>query len=257
MIESLESYYWENCRVEKQVVSDNYGRRVPFYLIIPSHAECSKLPFLLCTHGATSSKHEWTELDGYTKGGNFTREIAKHDIAIVAPDLHYHGDNHTADLNGRNVFLDEHFDDFFNHTIEDLILLIQQVSHDSRLDISRMGFAGYSLAGMFGFYLANRGVSFRIIMLCVPGVNRAESRYYSAFNNIDNLDINLALLQISAENDEYVNFEEAMWLFNTVPLVNKLLLPFKSGHSLPHDYIPQAVDWIVFYLLNPFSKLKE
>jgi esterase/lipase len=242
---SLESYHWENCLVEKQIVSDNDGRRVPFNLITPYHTECSKLPFLLCTHGATSSKHEWTELDGYTKGGNFTREIVKHGIAIVAPDLHYHGDNHTADLNGRNVFLEEHFDDFFNCTIEDLNLLIHHLFTDSHFDISRMGFAGYSLAGIFGFYLANRGAPFKTMMLCVPGVNRAKNRYYSTFNNIDNLDKNISLLHINAENDEYVNFEESIWLFNTIPLVDKKIVSFKSGHSLPYEYVPKAVEWIV------------
>jgi dienelactone hydrolase len=243
MEEIYETCNWLGCKIEKMIVFDHEGYRVPCNLITPL-AENAQLPVLICTHGATSSKHEWTELDGYTKGGNISREIVKSGIAVLAMDLHYHGDNDTANLNGKNVLLEENWDDFFNRSIEDIQFVIDYVIKSPRFDSTRIGFSGYSLAGTFGFYLANRGAPFKAMMLCVPGANRKKNTYYSTHNNLDNLR-DIAVLQISAFNDEYVNFADAQWLFEQIPLTDKKFLSYPSGHSLPQDYVPNAVEWIV------------
>jgi len=106
-----------------------------------------------------------------------------------------------------------------------------------------MGFSGYSLAGIFGFWLANHGINFKAMVLCVPGVNRSKNRYYSAFNNIENIN-NTSILQISAENDEYIDFNESEWLFNQIHVKKKRFISFQSGHSLPIEYVSQASSWM-------------
>jgi dienelactone hydrolase len=241
--EIYETFFWQGCKIEKMIVFDHEGHRVPCNLITPI-SETTQLPVLICTHGATSSKHEWTELDGYTKGGNITREIVKRGIAVLAMDLHYHGDNDTANLNEKNVLIEENWDDFFSRSVEDIRFVIDYVVNNTRFDSKRMGFSGYSLAGVFGFYLANRGAPFKAMMLCVPGANRKKNNYYSTYNNLDNLS-DMAVMQISASNDEYINFNDAQWLFDQIPLTDKKFLSYPSGHSLPHEYVPDAVEWIV------------
>jgi dienelactone hydrolase len=242
MIEILETKTWHGHRLEVARIGDRDGNKVPCHILRPLHAD-TPAPFVLATHGATSSKHEWTELDGYTKGGNLALEYLSAGIAVIAMDWHYHGDNDTSDLNGRNVFLPEHFDDFFDRSIRDAETVMDWARQNPSLDSSRMGFSGYSLAGTFGFWLANHGAGFKAMVLCVPGSGRKADKYHSPCNNLGNLG-SVAILQINAEQDEYIASEEWRWLFSNTSVSDKSLLTYPSGHSLPLDYVRPAALWL-------------
>jgi dienelactone hydrolase len=248
MIEILEQQIWQGYSVEKLRITGVNGNRVPCNCIWPKDRTLP-VPYMITTHGATSSKHEWTEMDGYTKGGNITQELVAKGIAVIAMDLHFHGDNNTQNMGNLNVFSEDNWDVFFSRSITDIHTVLNHFAQDPSCDSSRMGFAGYSLAGIFGFWLANRGAPFTTMLLCVPSVDRNQNKPYATFNNLDNLK-NLSILQVSAEEDEYVPFAEAKWLFEQIPLTRKRFLSFKSGHSLPADYVPEAVAWI-HSQLNP------
>lgn len=242
MLTIIEQKTWYGYKQENVLISSAGSNAVPCTILWPGSVHTA-VPYVIATHGATSSKHEWTELDGYTKGGNCAQELLASGIAVVAMDWHYHGDNDTSNLHGRNVFDDNCFDDFFMRSVADAKTVIDYTQQTPQFDRNRMGFCGYSLAGMFGFWLANRGVPFKTMLLCVPGVNRQKSSCYAPCNNLANLRCT-ALLQISAEHDEYIDFEEAKWLFAQIPVAGKRFLSFKSGHSLPIEYVSPAAGWI-------------
>ena len=243
MKEFREEREWYGHRLEMVFIVGLDGNRIPCDCIWPQDLS-SPVPWILTTHGATSSKHEWTEIDGYTKGGNITRELVASGIAVVAMDLRHHGDNDTGSSPGLNIFQGDNWGRFFTESIQDIHAVIAHFASDPALDRSRMGFAGYSMAGVFGFWLANRGAPFRAMALCVPAVNREKSTVYSTFNNLEHVP-EMPILQISAENDEYVPFDEAKWLFERIPVEDKTFLSFPSGHSLPGSYVPEYVRWML------------
>jgi dienelactone hydrolase len=246
MGEILEQYLWNGFTIEKWMIIGQDGNRIPCNCIWPT-VRTHPLPYVITTHGATSSKHEWTEMDGYTKGGNITKELVASGIAVIAMDLRYHGDNNTQNMGDRNVFAEENWDDFFIKSVADIEAVMKYFATHTGLDSKRMGFAGYSLAGIFGFWLADRGAPFKTMVLSVPSVDRAKNAYYATYNNIHNLH-DLSILQVSATNDEYVSFEEAKWLFDQIPVPEKCFLSFPSGHSLPSEYAPKVVQWIESHL---------
>jgi dienelactone hydrolase len=242
MIEITETKEWFGFKMEVARIGPSGGNRVPCHILWPNESD-TPVPFVLATHGATSSKHEWTELDGYTKGGNLAQQYLSAGIAVVAFDWHYHGDNNTRELDGRNVFLPEHFDDFFERSVLDADTVLQWARQNPSLDSNRMAFSGYSLAGTFGFWLANHGAGFKAMVLCVPGSGRQSDKYHSPCNNLGNLG-KVSILQINAQQDEYIPSEEWNWLFRNTPISDKTLLAFPSGHSLPLDYVQPAAEWL-------------
>ena len=242
MSEIIESKSWLGHRLDVAQIGPEENHRVPCHILWPDRSD-TPAPFILATHGATSSKHEWTELDGYTKGGNLAQRLLAAGIAVVAMDWHYHGDNDTQALNGRNVFLPEHFDDFFERSVRDANTVLEWTRTNPLLDSSRMGFSGYSLASTFGFWLASHGAAFKAMVLCVPGSGRKSGKPHSPCNNLGALR-NVSILQISAEQDEYIPSEESNWLYSNIPVPDKTLITYPSGHSLPVDYAQPTSDWL-------------
>lgn len=242
MVEILNKSEWFGHTLENIRIYDADSVSVPCTILWPENA-AYPCRFVIATHGATSSKHEWTEMDGYTKGGNLSRLLLDAGVALVAMDWHYHGDNDTRNMNGRNVFEEQYFEDFFTRSIADIQAVITYAKQHEKLDENRMGFAGYSLAGMFGIWLSNSGADFKTLLLCVPGANRSSTTPYAIVNNLKNIG-ERAVLQLSAEQDEYINFDDAKWLFSQIPVKNKIFHSFKSGHSLPIDYVSIAADWL-------------
>ena len=242
VIEIIESKTWLGHRLDVARIGSDQEHRVPCHLLWPERSD-KAVPFIIATHGATSSKHEWTELDGYTKGGNLAQRLLAAGIAVVAMDWHYHGDNDTQALNGRNVFLPEHFDDFFERSVRDANTVLEWTKQHPSLDASRMGFAGYSLAATFGFWLSGHGAGFKAMVLCVPGSGRKSGKYHAPCNNLGNLG-SVSILQIRAEQDEYVPSEESDWLYSNIPVPDKTRLSYPSGHSLPVDYVEPASNWL-------------
>lgn len=243
MKELREEQEWFGYRLEKVFVVGIDGNRIPCNCIWPKDLS-SPVPWVLTTHGATSSKHEWTEIDGYTKGGNITRELVASGIAVVAMDLRHHGENTERTPPGWNVFEDANWEEFFTESVRDIHGVIKHFRGEPALDPSRMGFAGYSMAGKFGFWLANHGAPFACMALCVPNANRTKDSATSTFNNLEHVP-EMPILQISAENDEYVPFDEAKWLFDRIPVEDKTFMSFPSGHSLPATYVPEYVHWML------------
>lgn len=240
MTERIETRTWRGFELESLRVGSAPG--VPCHVLWPS-TSVERVPFVLATHGATSSKHEWTECDGYTKGGNLGLELLAAGIAVVAMDWHYHGDNDTRDLGGRNVFEPAHFADFFDRSVLDARQVLAFAAAHPRLDATRKGFAGYSLGATFGFWLASHGESFAAMLLCVPGVGRDPRQTRSAANNLGGL-ADTAILQVGAEHDEYIPFDDSRWLFERIPARSKRFLSYPSGHSLPAEYVPLAADFL-------------
>jgi esterase/lipase len=198
-------------------------------MILPSSVS-KKVPWIIALHGYTSHKEEWLELDGYTKGGNLVKALADQGYAIVAVDLDY------EDL------MESGREGFFNRTVENVVEVINTIVKSGQFDEGRLGFLSYSLGGLFGFWLANRNVPFKTMVMCVPPVCREDDDQYARYNNLANL-AHQSVLYIAAEQDEEIPFQDSQWLYAQLPMTDKYFLSYPSNHSLPLDYVPEALEW--------------
>ena len=242
----IEQKPWHNHQLLKQVALDQANEAIPFLTILPANA-IEPLPWIIASHGYTSSKGEWLEFDDYTKGGNLVKALADNGYAVIAVDLYYHGDNHPDPSIGTDDLVKNEWERFFRGSVESVEVVVNDFVRDDRFDQDRIGFLSYSMGGQFGFWLANREAAFKTMVMCVPQVDRNEDDAYAPRHNLSNL-TSLPILLIAAQEDEYIPFEDSEWLYAQLPTVDKQLLSYRSGHSLPVDYVPAAVAWFKKWL---------
>jgi esterase/lipase len=225
----VEQKEWNTHQLVKWVTCTKTNHLLSFLVILPSRVK-KKVPWIIALHGYTSHKEEWLELDGYTKGGNLVKALADQGYAVVAVDIDY---DEMMDI-GRGGF--------FKCTVENIETLISAIVKSNQFDDGRLGFLSYSLGGLFGFWLANRIAPFKTMVMCVPPVGREDNDQYAPYNNLANL-THQSLLYIAAEQDEEIPFQDSQWLFAQLPMTDKHFLSYPSNHSLPLDYVPEALEW--------------
>ena len=225
----IEQKEWNTHQLVKWVACNTANQPLSFLVILPSGVT-KKVPWIIALHGFSSHKEEWLELDGYTKGGNLVKALADMGYAVVAVDINYDD----LMVNGR--------EGFFNRTVENVETVISALVKSDQFDEGRLGFLSYSLGGLFGFWLANRNVPFKMVVMYVPPVYREEDDQYAPYNNLSNL-AHQSVLFIAAEKDEETPFQDSQWLYAQLPMTDKYFLSYPSNHSLPLDYVPEAVEW--------------
>jgi dienelactone hydrolase len=238
----IEQTKWHSHEIVKQTVRNSAGEPIPFYTILPAKAE-ARMPLVVALHGYTSSKDEWLQIDDYTKGGNLVKALADNGYAVVAIDMYFHGENiHTEAAINYDTLMEGKWEPFFAGTVESVETVLAHVLQTGPFDQDRIGFLSYSLGGVFGVWLANKYPWFKTMVTCVLPAFREDDDEYAPYNNLDNL-VDTSLLFIAAQNDEYIAFEDSEWLYAQAPMADKRFLSYESGHSLPVDYVPEAVAW--------------
>jgi pimeloyl-ACP methyl ester carboxylesterase len=246
MTELIARNRWHTHELVLQATLTDQGRRVPFFSVIPTGGQAD-LPCILALHGFTSSKAEWLEMGGFTKGGNLVKALADQGYAVVGLDLYGHGD-HQPDLPANyDELANDRWEEFFHGSLVGIAAVLEDYILQSGFNKQRLGFLSYSIGGIFGFWLANRGAPFIAMAMCVPPVDRDLDDEYAALNNLDLL-AKMSMLIIAAQEDENIKFTDSEWLFNQLPLENKRFVSYHSGHSLPDDYVPVAADWFQQHL---------
>ncbi|MBN1983863.1 MAG: alpha/beta fold hydrolase [Chitinivibrionales bacterium] len=202
-------------------------------------------PVILAVHGLGSKKEEWFEKDDYTKGGNLTAELLGRGYAIVAVDLYAHGEAPGSEsVTDHDTLLEGRWEEFFWGSVRRLSAVIEEIKHSPGIDVHRFGYIGYSIGTIFGFWLNNRMNLFKAMVLCVPPPFREDDDEYAPKNNCSNL-TEVPILMISGESDEYFSLEDSRWLYEQIPGTKKRMITYPSGHSLPIEYVAQALDWFV------------
>lgn len=239
----IEQKEWCTHQLTKWAI-DNQADHPIFFLTITPSGEKKVHPWMLAVHGYTSNKEEWLELDDYTKGGNTVKALVDQGYAVVAVDMAAHGDNIQTEkpidydnlMNyGRKEFLDK--------TAEILEKVINVILKSGKFDEEQYGYLSYSMGGIFGFWLANRNIPFKTLVMCVPSVWKEYTGQYVPQNNLNNLG-QQSILFIVAQQDEHIPFTDSEWLYALLPMTDKKFISYSSGHSLPMDYINEVAEWI-------------
>jgi dienelactone hydrolase len=230
MANVISQQEWQSHRLIKQVVSNTAGESVPILTILPTNAG-DNLPWIVAMHGYTSRKEEWLELDDYTKGGNLVKALADQGVAVVAIDLHFHGENFADAAIDYDNLLSDQWESFFYGTVKNIETVINDLIGQDQFDANRLGFVSYSLGGLFGFWLANRQPWFKSMVLCVPPVGKKdEDNEFMPHNNLDNM-ADVSVMLAVAEQDKYETLEDSKWLYDQLPIDDKQFHSYNSDHS--------------------------
>ena len=241
MTKTVEEHEWHGHHLIKQVVAFEDDKPIPFLTVLPTDAS-EPLPCIVALHGFTARKEDWIDLKEGATGGHLTNKLVQSGYAVIAIDLFAHGENHTDEPVNYDELSEEGWDTFFAQSLKTIELIMNSYVQTELFDQERVGFLSYSVGGLFGFWLANRQAAFKTMVLCVPPVDKDEDDGYAPYNNLSN--DALPTLMIVAEEDEYIPFADSQWLFEQLPMMDKQLLSYQSGHGLPLDYVPAASAWI-------------
>ena len=235
----------EGIKFEKVVLDSFNGGVVAGLLALPASGE-GPFPVVLLLHGLTDNKESWFE-DGFSHGLLITRGLLAKGVAVMALDAQFHGDrsvyNDYIDP-GEMVF--KHgwgvrYKDLLTQTTIDYRRAIDYLGTRGEIDVNRVGLLGYSMGGHTTFLLAASEPRVKAVVACV--VPETPNLLYEASTFVRGLD-QTPLLMMMARKDQFYTVESAQRLFDSVPGPDKTLQFFDSGHSLPVEYVQQAVDWL-------------
>jgi len=223
------------------------GKPINFDLYTsPSSTE--KTPLLIAVHGATGKKADWSEIGGYTKGGDFTKTLLDNGYNLIAVDLAYHGTHHlnTEKWNWENgesydSIFTNHWEDFHAQSLKDIQPVIEFAKKSGKFDTTRTGMVSYSLGGYFINQLAQKHGAIKSLVFLVAGGGSRPG--YSAIQNQNGL-LEANVYMIAAKNDEYIPFPTSEDFFAGLEMKNKTLITYESGHDLPLDYVKPLVEWL-------------
>ncbi len=225
---------------------NSQGNPVLCHLYSPTNVS-EPTPLLIAIHGATSSKDEWGEVDGYTKGGNITSALLDNGYSVIAVDLAHHGDHfqNTEGLTWRNgevydSIFTNHWEDFHKESLLGIEPIVTFAKQSGLFDTTRTGVASYSLGGYFINQTAQLHGSVKSLTYMVPGATSTPQ--FSAIENQDGL-LETNVYMVAGKADEYIPYEETEQFFEDLQMSNKTFAPYESGHSLPIEYVEPLTEW--------------
>lgn len=201
----------------------------------------------ICFHGYQSSKEEWLEFDGYTKGGNLLSKLLNIGYGFIIFDAYKHGQNKLAD---EYINYDEALDNddfyiaFFEKTLEYSDRIYDYIKNTKILKDLPLAILTYSMGGTVATSFMNQHNDIEQVVQMVPSTYKGyEEEPYAPMTQMDHVS-HIPILFIFAEEDEYESFENYIGFYNIVPFLNKTQYSLKSGHSLSLEYVDKVVEWL-------------
>lgn len=258
------SFMGEKAR-EKIIFTGSNDKRVPGYLELPKTGD-APYPCILLIHGLTSSKDEWWDMDSPVHNGELTQSLLKSGFAVVALDAEYHGErikDNDYESPDQMIFVHGWYNragDMTRHTVLDYRRLMDYLATRSEIDSTRIGVFGYSMGGGMTFLLTAVDERVKTAVACVAPPNSKtifklmgvpfSPETLLAFrldatspNNFAHAIGSRPFLMMMGKQDIYYTEEEANQLYQLIPGPTKELIMFDSGHFLPAEYVPKAVNW--------------
>lgn len=239
-----------NCTREKIVfrVRDSW---VVGYLGIPKTGS-PPYPCVLLLHGITDKKEGWWEQDNFISGGNMTNALLKDGFAVLSPDAPYHGERTFENRfeSAWTMVQKKHMSRLRDVVVQAVIecrRAIDYLETRPEIEAGRIGVVGYSLGGIETFALTALDSRVKSSVACVassafldqlgtgPGI--LPSSFAAALRD-------RPFLMLMGRNDEYCDAASAQRLYETIPGSKKNLIFYESGHSLPVNYVTEAVKWL-------------
>lgn len=255
----------------EETEADNYTRikiafngidnsRVVGYLAIPKLGN-PPYPCVLQMHGLTVSKNDFWE-DEYHRAELVTEGLLSSGYAVLALDMPYHGERiYENDFESTLLTLMEKG---WGYRIRNMVVqstieyrrAIDYLETRSDIDINCIGAIGYSLGSVVTLNLTGIDDRIKTSVVCATAIIKPRPffpppEYLSGFAPQTFMkDIgDIPILILAANNDDFnCTVEEAEQLYGLIESENKKLIFYNSGHKLPPDHAPAAINWFIDYL---------
>jgi dienelactone hydrolase len=187
--------------------------------------------------------------------------------SIIIPDAKYHGERsyelgfrpaeELPPLFSKNEKDGKHFEILMTSTVKDVRIIMDYLQFRHETPALTFGIIGYSMGGALAILLNASDNRISSVVACVPPLNHPEKELedFSWSEQInkglaDVTPINYSIFQKSpimllmGNNDFFYTEEEVSSFFENVPIKEKKIKYFDSGHILPNEYKTDAIGWI-------------
>lgn len=256
-------------RMDK-VVLEGFDFKVPFYHFL--NERNSDNSYVILLHGLGGNKDYWVNPSlpylQYTKNLTAIKDtLLDLGFNVVIPDAKYHGER-SYELNFRNPGSmlpgrsksQADADSFYNlyaSTIKEIRLIMDYVEDISKESKTEFNLIGYSMGGMFSLILNTVDERINCVVACVAPLAlpfseieelnwsgeisekmKAISPFYSA------TDQKSPVAMLMGMTDHFIPVDEARDFYKQIPIDDKKLKLYDSGHILPTEYIYDVISWI-------------
>lgn len=260
---------------EKIVFSGVRGDRVPGYFAYPTSA-IGPYPVVLFLHGFTNSKEGRWQDDDFESGGLVTKGLLEKGFATLSLDAQFHGERIAAnDYEPQgNIFANGQYNKYreiLTQTVVEYRMALDYLAMRAEVDTSRTGVIGYSMGGDLTFMLTAVEPRIKAAVACVAspqaetsmlalfkGLTADQFRTLAvtpqtrasvwAIQNYARAIGSQPFLMLNGRRDKWYTESEARQLYELIPSSTKELKFYDSGHKLPTEYVPKAVQWFEDHL---------
>lgn len=214
------------------------GERVPGIAWMPSEAT-EPMPLVFIQHPATSSKDDYF----ITQPGQLW---ARHDWICVGLDAPMHGNREDFDPMG--LFREkDRYPVIAAQFAAEVSAAIDHLAERFPINMSRLGYVGYSMGSMLGIPAVSRDGRFRAAAFCLVGEGGLAGPASGEGSDVPGLR-NVAVRIVAKQQDELIPREATEALFNALE-GEKDLLWRPGGHfEIGPDVIDAAGDWMKRHL---------
>lgn len=246
----------------KKIVIDGFDSRIPFYHITPKSQENNK--FVILLHGFTGSKNGWIyPMTSLSKKYIAIKDsLLARDYTVIIPDAKYHGERSYETDFVSPLILAQNQDvqklrDLFSTTVKDVRILMDYIQSNSKNSASTFDVIGYSMGGMLTILLNSADNRINRTVVCVPPLNLQKAGTLIGLNEVNAeklIDISpnqyASLLKapiylLAGNKDGWYTTKEMEDFFDEIPVEEKLLKFYDSGHYLPNDFIKDVLEGIL------------
>ena len=239
---TVEEWQDEQARFEKVVFSTSTGERVPGELALPK-LESPPFPAVLLVHGLGSSKARWWREDREV----LPKTLLANGIAVFAIDLQFHGERSAANDYQSPVLLTMGNDLFVrsrNMGIQSTIdsrRALQYLRTRTDIDGDRLAVLGYSMGGMITLRLSALENDLAAVVACaVPTTEQplpTDPFHFAARARAPTL-------LLIGRDDWLSSPTDAEILRDLLPVADRKLTFYDSGHRLPTIFAKDAATWL-------------
>ncbi|MCA9040242.1 MAG: alpha/beta fold hydrolase [Planctomycetaceae bacterium] len=244
---------------EKVVFRGTQGFWCSAYLEMPAKVD-KQLPLVLLLHGWSGSKESWWKDGGYLSGGQVRKGLLEAGYAVFAMDAQAHGDriavNDYSPVNVYNPTEGEprlnyfELQEIYVQTVRDYRRALDYLTQREELDAERIGLVGYSMGGTHSFMLTGADQRIKATVCCVVPKSSAYGVTFIAPESFVPALKDRPFLMLMGKTDPLCPEANAKALMALMTEQHHQMMLFDSGHKLPVDYVPYAVDWIKTHLPN-------
>jgi predicted esterase len=212
-----------------------YGEeRVPGVVYLPAD-DAGPFPLVLIQHPATSSKDDYFVDDP-------AKAWARLGWACAGLDAPLHGERERHDPMG--VFRDrDRFPEIAAQFAAEVSRAIDLLAEALPIDLSRLGYVGYSMGSMLGIPAVARDGRFRAAAFCLVGEGGLAGPASGPSSDVPGL-ATVAVRIVGKNNDELIPRSATEALYEALP-GEKDLAWFPGGHfEIGGDVINSAGEWL-------------